>query len=163
VYGIKQVDPKFYPRYAIRREYRYYLRRDDLDAEAVRTATALFIGEHNFQNFARVESLKDPVRTIDTIGITEQENFFIIDFSAQTYLWNQIRRIISALQKAGKGTLSLEKIRYALDRPGQRVDFQVAPPEPLILKEVVYDFSFEYMGGYAQKLALFEQALASSL
>jgi tRNA pseudouridine38-40 synthase len=163
VYGIQLVDSVFYPRYATRRDYRYYLRRDDLDGNALRAAAALFTGEHNFQNFARVEPLKNPVRTIDRIVITEQEPFFVIDFSAQTYLWNQIRRIISALQKAGKGILTLEEIRYALDHPEQRVDFQVAPPEPLILKEVVYDFSFDYTKGYAEKLAAFEQALTSSL
>ena len=163
VYGIHAVEPGFYPRHAKRREYRYYLRRADLDVDAVMSAAGLFTGEHNFQNFARVEPLKDPVRTIDAILFDVQDDFFVIDFSAQTFLWNQIRRVVSALQKVGNGKLSLEKVRDALDHPECRVDFQLAPAEPLLLKDVVYDFSFTCIKGYKKKLQGFEQRIVSLL
>jgi tRNA pseudouridine38-40 synthase len=157
------VIPCFYPRHATRREYRYYLRNHGLDVEKVLGAAGLFAGEHNFQNFARVEPLKNPVRTIDTIVISERKDFLILDFYAQTFLWNQIRRIVSALKKVGNGTLSLKEVRHALDHPEKKVDFQVASPEPLLLKDVVYDFSFNYMKEYAKKLLRFESNIVSSL
>lgn len=159
IYGVQSVDPDFYPRHAKRREYRYFLRRNDLDVDALLSAAVLFTGEHNFQNFARVEPLKNPVRTIDNIVIIEKNDFLILDFYAQTFLWNQIRRIVSALEKTGKGFLSNEQIHDALEHPDVKVDFQVAAPEPLILKDVVYDFSFEYVKDYKKILQIFENRI----
>jgi tRNA pseudouridine38-40 synthase len=163
VYGIHAVAPGFYPRHANRREYRYYLRRNDLDIDAMLSAAGLFTGEHNFQNFARVEPLKDPVRTIDLILVDVQDDFLVIDFSAQTFLWNQIRRVVSALQKVGSGALCLENVRSALDHPERKVDFQLASAEPLFLKDVIYDFSFTYIKGYKKKLRELEQSIVSLL
>jgi tRNA pseudouridine38-40 synthase len=163
IYGVQSVPSAFYPRHAQRRQYRYYLRSNDLDFDILLSAAALFTGEHNFQNFARVEPLKNPVRTIDAIVISERTSFFIIDFYAQTFLWNQIRRIISALEKRGRGKLSDEQIRTALDHPEQKIDFQMAAPAPLFLKDIVYDFSFEYVENYKKKLRGFEKRIVASL
>jgi tRNA pseudouridine38-40 synthase len=163
IYGVQEVEPGFYPRHAKRREYRYYLRRHALDVDAVLSAAGLFTGEHNFQNFARVEPLKNPIRTIDNIVLFEDQDFLVLDFYAQTFLWNQIRRIVSALKKVGEEALPLKAVRHALEHPEKTVDFQVAAPEPLILKDVVYDFSFEYMKKYTQKLQGFEKRIVSSL
>jgi tRNA pseudouridine38-40 synthase len=163
IYGIHAVASGFYPRHASRREYRYYLRRAGLDIERVLSAVSLFTGEHNFQNFARVEPLKNPVRTIDNIIVSEEQDFLVLDFYGQTFLWNQIRRIVSAVKKAGVGTLPSDAIREALQHPEKSVDFQVAAPEPLILKDVVYDFSFKYIKDYKKKLQRFENRIISSL
>ena len=162
IYGVKEVDPSFYPRHAKRREYRYYLRHTGLDVEKILSAAGLFTGEHNFQNFARVESLKNPVRSIDNTVIYEKQDFLVLDFYAQTFLWNQIRRIVSALEKSGKGILSNERIRTALEHPEVKVDFQVAAPEPLLLKDVVYDFQFTCAKRYKKKLQCFEERIMAS-
>jgi tRNA pseudouridine38-40 synthase len=159
IYGVQPVKPDFYPRHAIRREYRYYLKRDDLDVDALLSAAGLFVGEHNFVNFARVEPLKNPVRTIDNIVIVEKKDFLILDFYAQTFLWNQIRRIVSVLEKRAKGVISDEQIRAALEHPEDKVDFQVAAPDPLILKDVIYDFSFEYVKDYKKNLQIIENRI----
>lgn len=163
IYGVQEVDVDFYPRHAKRRVYRYYLRKTSLDIDKVLAAAGLFTGEHNFQNFARIEPLKNPIRSIDTIVLSENEEFFVLDFYAQTFLWNQIRRIISAVKKAGEGSLRMDAIREALSHPERTVDFQVAPPEPLLLVDVVYDFSFEYVNGFEKKLQDFEAGIISCL
>ena len=72
IYGVQFVKPDFYPRHAIRREYRYYLKRDNLDFDTLLSTAALFTGKHNFRNFARIEPMKNPVRTIDHIIIEEK-------------------------------------------------------------------------------------------
>jgi len=163
IYGVQEVTAGFYPRHAKKREYRYYLRKTDLNVERILSAADLFTGEHNFQNFARVEPLKNPVRIIDNIIISEKQDFLILDFYAQTFLWNQIRRIMSALQKVGDGTLTENAVRQGLIHPEKKVDFQVAAPEPLILKDVMYDFPFEYVAGYKKKLQAFENRIVVSL
>jgi tRNA pseudouridine38-40 synthase len=163
IYGVQSVEPGFYPRHAKRREYRYYLKRNDLDFNAVLSAAGLFTGEHNFHNFARVEPLKNPIRTVDTIIVIEKQDFLVLDFYAQTFLWNQIRRIVSALEKRGKGVLSNEQIHAALEYPEKKVDFQMAASEPLILKDVVYDFPFEYVKDFKKNLQIFENRIVASL
>ena len=163
IYGITEVDYDFYPRHAKRREYRYYLLNTNLDVDKILSAADLFTGEHNFQNFARIEPLKDPVRCIDAIVVSEKEDFLVLDFYAQTYLWNQIRRIVSALNKVGEGTLSLNAIGQALVHPETKVDFQVAAPEPLLLKDVVYDFSFQCVKGYKKTLHTLEEQIVATL
>jgi tRNA pseudouridine38-40 synthase len=163
LYGTQEVEPGFYPRHAKRREYRYYLRNHGLDVDLVLSAAGLFTGEHNFQNFARVEPLKNPVRVIDNIVVSEKQDYFVLDFFAQTFLWNQIRRIVSAVKKVGGGTLSLDAVRQALDHPEKKLDFQIVTSEPLFLKDVVYDFSFNYVKDYKKKLLWLEKSIVSSL
>jgi len=144
VYGIKNIMPNFNPRYAKIRWYRYYLKRDDIDLEGAMATAAEFTGEHNFSNFARIESSKNPVRCIENIVFTKDGNFLVIDFYAQTFLWHQIRRIISAIIKVEKGKIEKKDVIDSLKNPDYIVDFGLAPAEPLILKDIVYDFEFEY-------------------
>lgn len=143
VYGIKTVEPDFYPRYAKWRIYRYYLNKNNLDLNEAISIAEIFIGEHNFSNFAKIESDKNPVRTIDNITIKEKKDFFVIDFYAQTFLWHQIRRIISAIKKIEKRKTTKQQIIDALNNPNKKVDLGLAQPEPLILKDVIYDFEFD--------------------
>lgn len=161
VYGIKAVEPDFYPRYARWRMYRYYLNKNNLDKTL--SVASVFIDEHDFSNFARVEIGKNPVRTINNIILTEGDDFFIIDFYAQTFLWNQVRRIVSAIEKVRVGKLTKKQIIDALNNPNKKVDFGLAPPEPLILKDVIYDFEFEYKKNYLKKLGEFEKRIILSL
>lgn len=141
-YGIAQVEDDFNPRYAKQRWYRYFLIDDDLDEKILKGAAGIFPGTHDFSNFARVEKGKEPKRTIDTIDIFKEEDIFVLDFKAQGFLWNMIRRIVSAIKCCADGKLSLDDIHNALSNRS-KVDFGLASPEPLILMDVLYDFEFE--------------------
>jgi tRNA pseudouridine38-40 synthase len=163
VYGIKDVDKEFNPRHAKLRQYRYYLSTNNLDIEKIILTSACFTGTHNFSNFARVESFKDPIRTIDNIIFTSKDDFLILDFYAQTFLWHQIRRIISALIKVGSSKLEKEQIIDALVNFDEKVDFGLAPAEPLILMDIVYDFDFEYEKKLLNELSSFEERIRSNI
>jgi len=163
VYGIKIVESNFYPRYAEWRIYRYYLKNDSFELERILSVASLFAGEHNFRNFARLEIGKNPIRTINNILVAGREGFFIIDFYAQTFLWNQVRRVVSAIEKVGRGKLTKEQIIEALNNPEKKVDFGLAPAEPLILKDVVYDFEFEYDERLLSQLSHLEKNIVLSL
>jgi tRNA pseudouridine38-40 synthase len=158
-YGIKRVDYRFYPRHAKKRIYRYYL-ENDLDLDKILSAAELFTGKHDFTNFARIEN-SNPIKTIDNIIITPYKNFLVIDFHAKNFVWNQVRRIVSALKKVGEGIIKEEEIKKALNRPEERVDFGVADAEPLILKDVLYDFEFDYYEN-RRRLSEFEKRLIFS-
>ena len=163
VFGIKEVEQDFNPRYAKLRQYSYYLPIPNLDIEKIVTTSACFTGENNFSNFVRLESFKNPVRTIDNIIITHENDFLKIDFYAQTFLWHQIRRIISALIKIGIGKLEKEQITVALVNPEEKVDFGLAPAEPLILKDIIYDFNFEIEKTQFEKIKKLKEQIISSI
>jgi len=163
VFGAIDVKPDFNPRYAKYRTYRYYLNVKDLDVSKIISASSAFTGEHNFSNFARVEPFKDPVRIIDNIVFSEIGSYLLIDFYAQTFLWNQIRRIISALEKVGKGKLERENIVEALCNPDKLFDFGLAPAEPLILKDIVYEFDFKYSKKLLTKLENLKKRILNNL
>jgi len=162
VYGFAEVDDDFYPRHARQRIYRYHLSADENDIKQLPHVAALFTGEHNFRNFARLEQGKNPIRVIDSIVFSETNGFVVADFYAQNFLWNQIRRIVSAWKKYSQGKITLRQISDALHHPEQKVDFGVAPPEPLILMDVIYDVKFTYMNKSIQMLNNLENHIVSS-
>jgi len=155
-YGIKNVKQEFFPRYAKLRIYSYYLKKKDFEVDKIIDVASIFIGEHNFSNFAKVELDKNPIRTIENIVLVEQNYFLIINFYAQTFLWHQIRRIISAIKKFGNGKLTKEEIENAIKNPNKKVDFGLVSAETLVLKDIIYDFNFDYEKNYLKKLKEFE-------
>jgi tRNA pseudouridine38-40 synthase len=141
-YGISQVDHGFNPRYAKQRWYRYYLLDRELDQEKIRDIAKIFIGPNNFSKFAKIEDGKEPERTIDSISISVENDFIILDFTGQSFLRNMVRRIVKALVDCAKQKISQREIRDALTGE-HKVDFGIAEPEPLILMDVNYDFEFD--------------------
>jgi len=162
-YSITDVEPDFCPRYAKCRIYRYYLENKNLKTNKILSAAGAFTGTYNFRNFAKLEEFKDPVRTIDNIIITNQDNYLILDFYAQTFLWNQVRRIVSAIQKMEIGKIEREEIIEALHNPDKEVDFGLASAEPLFLRDILYDFNFEYDANMLNLLTEFEDNFVKSL
>ena len=162
-YGFKIVQSDFYPRYARYRIYRYYLKNINLDIDKVISGAGEFTGTHNFRNFAKIEISKNPIRTVNNVVIIKHDPYVILDFYAQTFLWNQIRRIVAALQKLGMDSIKRKRINEALRNPDITVDFGLAPAEPLILKDVIYDFDFEYDTNIINMVADFLEDIVSSL
>lgn len=140
-YAVSKVDEKFNPRYAKERWYRYFLFNSRLDVDKMKKASELFVGTHDFSNFARIEN-KNPVRKINSLKIKEKGDFIVIDIKAESFLWNMVRRIVSVLEKTGRNETKIDVIKDALESK-ERFDFGSAKPEGLILMDVKYDFDFE--------------------
>ncbi len=137
-FAMARVSDDFYPRHAQKRWYRYVLPKESIGLKTIQQCIDLFQGSHDFSNFARVESHKNPIRAIDQILVDEQDHFFAIDIIAQTFLWHQIRRMISAMIKVEKGKKTMDEVASALHHPEKSMDFGVAPAEPLILMDISY-------------------------
>ncbi|UCD92878.1 MAG: tRNA pseudouridine(38-40) synthase TruA [Methanobacteriota archaeon] len=138
-WGIAQVEDDFNPRYAKQRWYRYHLNRE-LDFDKLKSASSLFLGEHDFKNFCR-KSERSSMRRIDSINVIRKRDFIYLDVKGESFLWNMIRRMVSALVKNAKGELPKKAIANAL--AGKRSDMGMAPAHPLILMDVSYGFPFE--------------------
>ena len=87
----------------------------------------------------------------------------IIDFYAQTFLWHQIRRIISALTKVGYGKIKKKDIVIALESPDDVIDFGLSPADPLILMDIYYNFEFEYDKKQLERINKLEKNILKSL
>ncbi len=162
-YSFREVQSDFFPRYAKNRIYRYYLKNDGFDLDTINSACSIFTGKHDFSNFARIEKEKNPIRTVENINILKKQDFFIIDFYAQTFLWNQIRRMISAIKKVAKAKITLKEVEKALLFPDIKVDYGLSEARPLILKDVIYNFDFNTSKKYITKLKNLEKNLILSI
>lgn len=134
--SIAIVNNDFNPRYADVRRYRYVLPARDKDVLLMKECAKLFVGEHDFKRFCRSEG-KPTVAKIDSIDILVENDVIVMDFSARYYLWNQIRRITSAIASVGMGDCELSDVKDALE--GKDVTFGLARPDGLTLTDVHYN------------------------
>jgi len=142
-HSITEVPDGFQPRQALQRWYRYHLAPDETgDYDALRNALRLFVGTHDFTNFCRPEG-KCAVRTIRKLRVRRSGPFITADILSQGFLWNMVRRIMGAALAVSRGELKIAEVKQALDHPKKRADLGLAPPEPLVLMDVVYDVEFE--------------------
>lgn len=129
--------PTFEPRRARGRWYRYHL-RSDLEPKLVEDAMRAFVGTHDFSDFARVEPEVNPVRTVHAVHAQREGPFVTIDVEGESFLWNQVRRMVEAGRRAAAGEIARAQIEDALAAPRGK-ELGTAPPEPLVLMEVRYD------------------------
>jgi tRNA pseudouridine38-40 synthase len=140
-WGIAEVEDEFNPRHAVQRWYRYHLDKD-LDLDMLKEASDLFLGEHDFRSFCK-KSDRTTVKIVDSVTLTESEDFIHFDIKAHSFLWNMVRRIVSAAVKFAKGEVSGQDIESALG--GEERDLGLMPAHPLFLMDVSYDFEFDTM------------------
>lgn len=133
--GFAEVETDFNPRHARSKKYRYYLHSEGIDMEALEEAVGVFVGEHDFTNFARLDG-RNPVRVIYSAEV-HPGRIIKIDFEGRSFLWKQVRRMVAAAEKAGRGEISVEDVRDALEVKCRR-SFGIAPPENLLLMEVAH-------------------------
>lgn len=131
-----KVDDAFEPRRARQRTYRYFL-RTSLDAGAIGEALRVFEGTHDFSAFAKLEPGVEPTRTVLATSARREDAFVVIDIVGESFLWNQVRRMVGAAERVADGRASPRDIKDAL-ATAARGDFGTAPPEPLILLGVDY-------------------------
>ena len=130
--GYAEVTPEFHPRFdAKSRTYRYYFSKTPYDVAAMERAADLFVGSHNFTNFARVRD-KNPWRNILEISIGENEGFDFLEVKAESFLWHQVRCMATALLQVGKGEAGETFITSLLEGEVKR-PLQPAAAEGLVL------------------------------
>jgi len=140
IMGYAYVNEDFNPRHCLYKIYRYYLYDDGFDVKKLKEAATLFEGEHDFSYFARIDS-RNPVRGIDRVSVTKKGRIIKVDFVGKSFLWNQIRRMMAAVIKAGKEDIGKEEIMDCLNKK-RRINFGIAPAENLVLLDTKYDFEF---------------------
>ncbi len=140
--GYARVDEAFHPRYdALSRTYRYYFLQTPLDAAVMDRGARHYVGTHDFSLFSR-GSERSPVRTVLRTAVFEDDGFLVFEVTAESFLWNMVRRMAAALMLVGAGTWDDACIAECLDGSGKREGLPSAPPEGLILWDIEYDIEF---------------------
>jgi len=132
---VEDFDPR---RHAISREYRYILYAPDVMENRLREFALRIIGTHNFTNFSTVELGKNPVRTVRRIEVTKMGDIYLIDIEADSFLWNMVRKIVTALRLVGGNKRPNDWIERMFD-PAYREGIPPAPAAGLYLAKVNYD------------------------
>ena len=138
-YAVSNVPSDFNPRWARERWYRYHLPRVGQDLLLMRRLLARFEGTHDFTSFSRRDE-RDPVRTIDAIQVSDSERFIIIDFRAENFLWNMIRRIVWMVDAGSRGLIRADQVGPEVVAQPRRVG--LAPAESLVLMDIDCGIAF---------------------
>ncbi|UCG00490.1 MAG: hypothetical protein JSW11_12755 [Candidatus Heimdallarchaeota archaeon] len=150
VLSFTEVSSDFHPRRdAQLRTYSYFLTVDGkFDHSLATKMLEMFVGRHNFHNFAK----KDPTKEINTTKdiklakiIVVGDSTYQIRLASNSFLWQQIRRIIGHLIEVSTGLHDLEYTYQLLSPEPAKIKPAAAPPENLILEDIQYqEFKFDY-------------------
>lgn len=75
-----------------------------LEAEAMREAARVLLGEHDFSAFRAAEcQAKSPIKVLQRADIARHGDYFVFDFRATAFLHHMVRNMVGALVMIGKG------------------------------------------------------------
>ena len=108
-----------------------------LDVDAMKTAAQKLIGKHDFTSFRAAQcQAKSPIKTLDSVSITQNGKEIIFEFSARSFLHHQVRNMVGTLVEIGMGKpYDIEKIFDAKNRSAAGIN---APASGLYFVDAVY-------------------------
>lgn len=136
--GAQGVSADWNPRHALWREYAYFAVRRDESLAAMQAACRLLVGTHDVRGLARVESGKNPVRTVTRFAVHAHAAGWKFKVRGPSFLWNQVRRMVDAVLAVGQARIGLEDLSRILETGRANTRLSVAPAEGLVLQEVKY-------------------------
>ena len=103
-------------------EYNYFEHiNESLDISKLKKATSIFIGKHNFLSFTGrlLPKNSNTIREVKSIKYNISERKMDIKITGNSFLHQQVRRIIGSLILLMKNKISLINIQEALDMPAK--------------------------------------------
>ncbi len=139
VHSVAEVPESFNPRAAKQRWYRYYLPKVRQDRRLMDELSQRFVGVHDFSGYARKDK-RNPMRKIDAIEISNAGMFHALDFKAESFLWNMVRRIVWMVNEGSSGRIPIDAIGPGSSKKPPRIG--LSPPEYLVLMDIDCDVIF---------------------
>jgi tRNA pseudouridine38-40 synthase len=110
-----------------------------LNTEAMRDASSVLVGHHDFTTFRAVQcQAKSPMRTLDRLDVTSDGEEIRIEASARSFLHNQVRSMVGSLKLVGEGKWTRDDLRAALEARDRTACGPVSPAAGLYLMAVDY-------------------------
>lgn len=114
--------------------------RQPLDAEAMRRASRVLVGRHDFSSFETEGSPRlTSVRTILHLGLSRVGYWIWIDVEGDGFLYNMVRSIAGTLMNVGRGYWPEERVSAILAACDRVQAGPTAPAQGLFLMRVHYD------------------------
>lgn len=137
---------------------------DNIDLERIEKTIPLFIGEHNFRNFSK-KNEKNPNREIYDMSFKKEGNVLIFTVVGKSFLWNMVRKMITAILKIARGEFEISVIDELFKPVEQRqyIRLTPAPAKGLILSDMQYrNIKFKEYDYAKEKLVkvLYKQCLS---
>ena len=159
-YGFKVRFPEF-------RTYTYVQPIDsfeNIDMDKIEKSLDYFIGEHNFRNFSK-KNEKNPNREIYDMSVKKEGNILIFTVVGKSFLWNMVRKMITAILKIATGEFKVDIIEKLFQPVELRQEIRLtpAPANGLILSDMQYkNIKFEEYDYAKEKLikVLYKQCLS---
>lgn len=118
-----------------------------LDVPAMIEAARHLVGRHDFTTFrARHCQARSPVKTLDRLDVTTEDEEIRIAASARSFLHHQVRNLVGTLVEVGRGRWTADDVAAALAARDRAAGGPTAPPEGLCLIAVDYDLPEEEPG-----------------
>lgn len=125
-------------RAAIGRNYAYQYGRN-IDIEAMKKASAYFLGKHDFSAFKSTgSSVKDNVRTITEVRIEKDGDYIKIYVAGDGFLYNMVRIIVGTLLDVGEKKIIPRYIKEIIELKDRNNAGKVVPAKGLCLEKVFY-------------------------
>lgn len=111
-----------------------------LDEKKMAHAAKIFLGRHDFTSFmsAKSKAGTNPVRTIDEIRVERNKDEILIFFTAESFLYNQVRIMAGALVKIGAGEMDENELKRILCARDRAAGGHTYPAKGLTLLSVTY-------------------------
>jgi len=110
-----------------------------LDAESMRNAAQVLVGQHDFTTFRAAEcQAASPAKTLDKLQVSRRGEEIHIEASARSFLHHQIRSFAGSLKLVGEGKWTRRDLEKALAAKDRAACGPVAPPDGLYLIKVDY-------------------------
>jgi tRNA pseudouridine38-40 synthase len=108
--------------------------KDTLDFKAMADAASTLAGRHDFSAFADKRLAPDESRivVVERADLARADDLILFRIEASHYLWKMVRKIVSYLAEAGRGTVGSDIL-------AQTEAWQpTAPPSGLFLERILY-------------------------
>jgi len=118
--------------------------REAMDAARMSEAARALVGRHDFAAFAAAgHGRESSVRTVLHCAVhahssTHDEPRITVTVAADGFLWNMVRIIAGTLMDVGRGRLSIDDVRAALESGDRRKAGPTVPPTGLCLEWGAY-------------------------
>ncbi len=157
---IRPVSDDFHARFsAVARSYRYVILNrlvrsalfrkrawwvhQPLDEELMHDAAQVLLGEHDFSAFRAAGcQASRPIREITSISVRRDDDWVILDVTANAFLQHMVRNITGTLAAIGCGDEPPERLEQILDSRDRTEGGVAAPPHGLTLVSVDYPPEF---------------------
>lgn len=169
---VKKVPMTFHARFsALRRQYKYVLYNSPVASAVLHGKVGWFhlplslpmmqeaiqhvLGVHDFSAFRAANcQAQSPIRHMHSACIRQADCYFVFEFSANAFLYHQVRNMIGALIYVGKGKLTPDAFKELLMSRERRLAPPTFQPDGLYLSGVDYAAEWDLPEVFGSKILI---------